>query len=52
MVLLFFLRMCKFSYFPDDVYINEYLWYGYTIPLTAIPLFRTGLSIVIDDKDE
>ncbi len=38
MVFLFFLRMCKFSYFPDDIYINEYLWYGYTIPLTAIPV--------------
>lgn len=37
MVFLFFLRMCKFSYFPDEVYINEYLWYGYTVPLTAIP---------------
>ncbi len=37
MVFLFFLRMCKFSYFPDDVYVNEYLWYGYTIPLTTIP---------------
>ncbi len=47
MVLLFFLRMCKFSYFPDDVYINEYLWYGYTIPLTAIPLcmFMAALNV-------
>lgn len=39
MVFLFFLRMCKFSYFPYDVYVNEYLWYGYTIPLTSIPTF-------------
>lgn len=38
MVFLFFLRMCKYSYFPDDVYVMEYLWYGYMIPLTAIPL--------------
>ena len=38
MVFLFFLRMCKFSYFPDDVYVNEYLWYAYTIPLTTIPM--------------
>ena len=30
--------MCKFSYFPDDVYVNEYLWYAYTIPLTTIPM--------------
>ena len=47
MVFLFFLRMCKFSYFPDDVYINEYLWYGYTIPLTAIPLcmFMAALNV-------
>ncbi len=46
MVLLFFLRMCKFSYFPDDVYINEYLWYGYTVPLTSIPacMFMAALN--------
>ncbi len=47
MVLLFFLRMCKFSYFPDDVYINEYLWYGYMVPLTAIPgcMFMAALNV-------
>ncbi|MCR5733342.1 MAG: hypothetical protein K6G22_01935 [Lachnospiraceae bacterium] len=47
MVLLFFLRMCKFSYFPDDVYVNEYLWYGYTVPLTAIPgcMFMAALNV-------
>lgn len=38
MIFLFFLRMCKFSYFPGDFLVNEYLWYGYTIPLTAIPI--------------
>jgi hypothetical protein len=47
MVFLFFLRMCKFSYFPDDVYINEYIWYGYTIPLTSIPMcfFLAALNL-------
>ena len=47
MVLLFFLRMCKFSYFPNEVSINEYLWYGYTIPLTAIPvcMFMAALYV-------
>lgn len=47
MVLLFFLRMCKYSYFPDDIYVNEYLWYGYTIPLTAIPvcMFMAALYV-------
>ena len=47
MVFLFFLRMCKFSYFPDDVYVNEYLWYGYTIPLMAIPVcfFMAAINV-------
>ena len=47
MVLLFFLRMCKFSYFPKDVYINEYLWYGYTVPLMAIPacMFMAAINV-------
>lgn len=47
MVLLFFLRMCKFSYFPDDVFVNEYLWYGYTVPLTSIPacMFMAALNV-------
>ena len=47
MVLLFFLRMCKFSYFPEDVYVNEYLWYGYTVPLMAIPacMFMAAINV-------
>ncbi len=47
MVFLFFLRMCKFSYFPEDVYVNEYLWYGYTLPLTAIPvcMFMAAMNV-------
>ena len=48
MAMLFFLRMCKFSYFPDDVMINEYLWYGYSLPLTAIPLFMFMATLYID----
>ena len=39
MILLFFLRMCKYSYFDEDDLIREYIWYAYTIPLTLIPLF-------------
>ena len=47
MVFLFFLRMCKFSYFPNVVYVNEYLWYGYMIPLIAIPacMFMAALYV-------
>lgn len=53
MVLLFFLRMCKYSYFPDDVRIMEYLWYGYSLPLTAIPLFMFMATLHIEPvKDE
>ncbi len=53
MVFLFFLRMCKFSYFPDDVYINEYLWYGYTIPLTTIPMCFFLASLYVEPvRDE
>ncbi len=48
MLFLFFLRMCKFSYFPDDVYINEYIWYGYTIPLTAIPMCFFLASLYVE----
>ncbi len=39
MVLLFILRMCKFSYFPDMTMARLYIWYAYSIPLTFIPLF-------------
>ncbi|MBQ7582841.1 MAG: hypothetical protein IJU25_08490, partial [Lachnospiraceae bacterium] len=47
MVILFFLRMCKYSYFPEDVYVMEYLWYSYSIPLTVIPLcmFMAALHV-------
>ncbi len=38
MLFLFFLRICKFSFFPESVWINEILWYSYYIPMTAIPL--------------
>ncbi len=48
MVLLFFLRMCKYSYFPEDVMINEYLWYAYSIPLTLIPLFFFMSSLRVE----
>ena len=39
MILLFVLRMCKFSYFPDMPMARLYIWYAYSIPLTFIPLF-------------
>ena len=39
MILLFVLRMCKFSYFPDMTMARLYIWYAYSIPLTFIPLF-------------
>ena len=38
MVLLFFLRMCKYSYF-ENVYVLEYIWHAYSISLIGIPLF-------------
>ncbi|MCR5501477.1 MAG: hypothetical protein K6F53_00550 [Lachnospiraceae bacterium] len=47
MVLLFFLRMCKYSYF-ENITVREYLWYGYTLPLTAIPLFMFLASLYIE----
>ena len=47
MLLLFILRMCKYSYFPDDIYVNEYVWYAYTIPLTGIPVcfFMAAINV-------
>ena len=39
MVLLFVLRMCKYSYFPDMIMARLYIWYAYSVPLTFIPLF-------------
>ena len=39
MLLLFFLRICKFSFFPTNSLAQEYLWYLYYVPMTAIPLF-------------
>ena len=48
MVFLFFLRMCKFSYFPYDDDINEYLWYGYSVPLTAIPVLMFTAALYVE----
>ena len=39
MVMLFFLRMCKYSFFPGMPMVDTYVWYAYSIPLTFIPLF-------------
>ncbi|MBO5597268.1 MAG: hypothetical protein J5943_01505 [Oribacterium sp.] len=39
MVLLFFLRMCKFSFFDGELRVLEHIWYSYYIAMTAIPMF-------------
>ena len=39
MILLFFLRMCKFSFFDGELRVLEHIWYSYYISMTAIPLF-------------
>ncbi|MBR5420636.1 MAG: hypothetical protein IK115_05765 [Lachnospiraceae bacterium] len=48
MLLLFFLRMCKFSFFTGIDVINEHLWYAYYIPMTAMPLFGFMASLRIE----
>ena len=47
MLLLFFLRICKFSFFPSDTLAQEYVWYLYYVPMTAIPLlmFTAALNV-------
>ncbi len=48
MILLFMLRMCKFSFFPDLVEIEEMVWYAYYIPMTAIPLFMFFAALRVE----
>ncbi|MCR4807270.1 MAG: hypothetical protein K5857_06305 [Lachnospiraceae bacterium] len=48
MVFLFFLRMCKFSFFPGLDNVNELIWYAYYIPITAIPLFMFMSSFYVE----
>ncbi|MBP5609375.1 MAG: hypothetical protein J6X66_14045 [Lachnospiraceae bacterium] len=48
MILLFILRMCKFSFFPDLVEIEEMVWYAYYIPMTAIPLFMFFAALRVE----
>ena len=48
MLLLFFLRICRFSFFPDSDIVNELLWNAYYIPMTAIPLFTYLAALHIE----
>ena len=48
MVLLFFLRMCKYTYFPEDAMIREYIWYSYMIPRTFFPLFMFTATLYVE----
>ncbi len=48
MVLLFFLRMCKYTYFPEDTMIREYIWYSYMIPRTFFPLFMFAATLYVE----
>jgi hypothetical protein len=38
MILLFVLRLCKYTFFIESVTIQEYCRYAYYIPFTAVPL--------------
>ena len=48
MLMLFLLRMCKFSFFPDLDDIEEVVWYAYYIPMTAIPLFMFFAALRVE----
>ncbi|MCR5250068.1 MAG: hypothetical protein K6E50_05625 [Lachnospiraceae bacterium] len=48
MLLLFLLRMSKFTFFPDSKIILEHIWYAYYIPMTAIPLFMFMAALRVE----
>ena len=48
MLLLFFLRMWKHSFFPGVVPVEEAVWYSYYIPMTAIPLFMFMATLRVE----
>lgn len=53
MLLLFFMRMWKHSFFPDVVPIEEAVWYSYYIPMTAIPMFMFMAALRVEPvRDE
>ncbi|MCR4960379.1 MAG: hypothetical protein K6A74_02915 [Lachnospiraceae bacterium] len=53
MIFLFVLRMCKFSFFPDVIDVEEYMWYLYYVPMTSIPLFVFMAALrVANDKEK
>ena len=47
MMLLFVLRLCKYTFFIESVTIQEYCRYAYYIPFTAVPLctFCAAVSV-------
>lgn len=52
MLLLFFLRMWKHSFFPDVIPVEEAVWYSYYIPMTAIPLFMFMAALRVEPVRE
>ncbi len=53
MLLLFFMRMWKYSYFPDVIPVEEAVWYSYYIPMTAIPMFMFMAALRVEPvRDE
>ena len=43
LVLYFFMQMVRYGLFPDAPGICRYMWYGYYIPMTFIPLTAADL---------
>lgn len=38
MLLLFLLRLSKYLASFDEEWMNQFLWYSYYVPMTAVPL--------------
>lgn len=38
-LLYFFMQMSKYCLFTEDMKVGRYMWYGYYVPMTLIPLF-------------
>lgn len=48
MLLFFVLRVSRFNFFDENVYVAIMLWYAYYIPMTIIPVFGFTAALYVE----
>lgn len=52
MASLFYLRICRYTFFVSLPYIRQYFWYMYYIPFTGIPLLALFAAFAVDTPED